>query len=401
MIHELPPTAGLPPRIGDLLGLSGSDDLEGALAAFLGVQDVQLGSSASACLVVALEYLKSRTSRRTVVIPAYTCPLVVIAARQAGCRAIACDTVPGGFDLDLDHLGQLVGPDTLCVIPTHYGGALTDAARVRNFVRSVAPAVFVIEDAAQALGARWGNTAVGTESDIGVYSLGVGKGLTIYKGGCLVARDPDVQAGLRMTSNRLVRSSPAAETRRAVELILYHLLYNPSGLAWAYGAPRRFWLARGRPERAIGDEHPPKVTLHRVGGFRRRAGVRSLRRLPAHIEDAQRRRRELAQLLERSRSRMKPYLGAGEPTGFFLFAMAETAADLDAMLAKAWSARVGISKLFMFAIGRYKALSSMLDASATPNAEHLAATTLTITTSGFMTAADVSAIMKMTTEQDP
>src|SRR6266849_6492776 len=104
MFHELPPTAGLPPRFGDLLSFWGSDDLEGALAAYLGVPEVQLESSASACLVVALEYLKTRTSRRTVIVPGYTCPLVVIAAKQAGCRVIACDTVPGGFDLDLDHL---------------------------------------------------------------------------------------------------------------------------------------------------------------------------------------------------------------------------------------------------------------------------------------------------------
>ena len=38
------------------------------------------------------------------------------------------DTVKGGLDLDLDHLGQLAGEDTLAVVPTHYGGALTDVA---------------------------------------------------------------------------------------------------------------------------------------------------------------------------------------------------------------------------------------------------------------------------------
>jgi perosamine synthetase len=401
MFHELPPTAGLPPRFSDLLALSGSDDLEGALAGFIGVPEAQLESSASACLVIALEYLKSRTSRRTVIIPAYTCPLVVIAAKQAGCRVAACDTVTGAFDLDLDHLGRLIGDDTLCVIATHYGGALTDAARIRNFVRSISSDIFVIEDAAQAFGARWGNEAVGTQSDIGIYSLGVGKGLTIYKGGCLVARDPDVRAGLRTTGKRLVPTAFGIEARKAIELVFYHLLYNPNGLALAYGVPRRFWLARGRPERAIGDEHAPRIVLHRVGGFRRRVGVRSLQSLALHIEDARRRRQELAHLLENSRSRLKPYLGSGEATGLFLFAMADTVADLKAVLTKAWPAGIGITKLFMFAIGGYEALSSMLIPSLTPNADRLAATTLTITTSGFMTATDLSTIVSMTTDQEP
>lgn len=393
MFHELPPTAGLPPQLGELLALSGSDDLEAALAAFLGVPAVQLESSASACLVIALDYLKTRTSRRTVIIPGYTCPLVVIAAKQAGCRVIACDTVADGFDLDLNHLGRLTGPDTLCVIATHYGGALTDVARVANFVRDVSNEISVIEDAAQALGARWGSETVGTLGDIGVYSLGVGKGLTIYKGGALVARDPEVRAGLRAAAKRLVHPSFAMEARRTIELVFYHLLYNPHGLALAYGAPRRYWLARGKQERAIGDEHASTVALHPVGQFRRRMGVRSLRRLASHLQDSRERRRTLAHMLAGAGSRLKPFLGREEPTALFLFAMTESAADLDAVLAKAWSAEIGVTKLFMHAIGRYEALLPMLEPSSTPNAERLAATTLTITTSRFMTAADMSAIV--------
>lgn len=395
MLHELPPTAGLPPQLRDLLGFRESDDLEGALADFLDVPEVQLESSASACLVIALEYLKTKTTRRTVIIPAYTCPLVVIAAKQAGCEVIACDTVAGGFDLDLTHLAALAGADTLCVIATHYGGALTDVTRIREFVQSIAPGITVIEDAAQAFGATWADEAVGTQGDIGIYSFGVGKGLTIYKGGGLVARDAEVRAGLRSAGKRLVRPSRARDMRRAIELVFYHLLYNPRALTFAYGAPRRFWLARGNPERAIGDEHAPTITLHHVGRFRRRVGVRSLQRLASHLEDSRRRRRSLAQALESSSSRLRPHLGSGNPTGLFLFAMTDTAPELDALLAKAWPAEIGVTKLFMSAIGHYKAMSSLLAPSSTPNAAHMAATTLTITTSGFMTASDLSAIVSV------
>jgi dTDP-4-amino-4,6-dideoxygalactose transaminase len=394
MFHELPPTAGLPPRFRDLLAFSGSDDFEGALAGFLDVPEVQLECSASACLIVALEYLKTRTSRRTVVIPGYTCPLVVLAAKQAGCQVIACDTVAGGLDLDLDHLAKLIGPDTLCVVATHYGGALTDAARVRNFVQTISSDIVVIEDAAQAFGARWGSEAIGTLGDIGIYSFGMGKGLTIFKGGCLVARDSDMRAGLRAAAKRVTRLDRGMEVRRVVELLLYHLLYNPPAITFAYGAPRRFWLAREKPERAIGDEHEPAIRLDHVGRFRRRVGVQMLQRLASHIEDSRRRRRSLAEAIERTPSRLKPYLGGGEPTGLFLFATTDAACELDAVLAKAWPAGIGVSKLFMSAIGRYKALSSLLAPSLTPNAEHFAATTLTITTSGFMTAADMSAIVR-------
>jgi perosamine synthetase len=391
MFRELPPTAGLAPHLRDLARLSGSDDLEGALAAFLGVPEVQLESSASACLIIALEYLKSRTGRRTVIVPGYTCPTVVLAAHQAACRVIACDTVANGFDLDLDHLDTLLGPDTLCVVPTHYGGALTDAARIQAFVQGRSPETFIIEDAAQAFGARWDNAPVGTRGHIGIYSFGVGKGFTIFKGGGLIAGDPEVRAGLRAASRRIVPPSAALEARRIVELIVYHLVYNPAGLAFVYGAPRRFWLERGRIERAIGDEHSGKIALHPVGRFRRQVGVNSLSRLPAHIEDAERRRRALAAALDRRGGRTRPYVGEGQPNGLFLFAMTRSSADLDEILASAWTSPFGITKLFNSSIGAYETLKPILLPSATPNAERLAATTLTVTTSGFMTGKEIAA----------
>lgn len=396
MFRELPPTAGLPPRLRDL-GPSGSDGLEDALAAFVGVPEVQLESSASACLIVALECLKSRTHRRTVIVPGYTCPTVVLAAHQAGCHVIACDTVPNGFDVDLDHLGRLLGPDTLCVVPTHYGGALTDVARVKTFVETQSPETFIIEDAAQAFGAKWQNEPVGARGHIGIYSFGVGKGFTIFKGGGLVAADGDTRAGLRDASRRIVAPSPAMETRRVVELIVYHLVYNPPGLAFVHGAPRRYWLERGRIERAIGDEHRGPIALHPVGRFRRQVGVRSLPRLAAHIEHAERRRRALAAAIEERGGRTSPYLGEGQPNGLFLFAMTETPGDLDEILASAWQSPFGITKLFNASIGGYAALKPILLPSATPNAERLAATTLTVTTSDFMTEAEMAAAVEIIT----
>jgi dTDP-4-amino-4,6-dideoxygalactose transaminase len=393
ILHELPPTAGLPPRFGDLLSLSGVDDLETALAEYLGVDEFQLESRASACLVIALEYLKTRTARRTVVIPAYTCPIVVVAAKQAGCRVVACDTIAGGFDLDLDHLATLINSDTLCVVVTHYGGALTDVARIRDFVRALSPEIVIIEDAAQAFGARWGDKFVGTQGDIGIYSFGTGKGLTIYQGGGLVARDPNVRAGLRAARGRLVKPAYGAEVQRIIELVFYHLLFNPIGLALVYGAPLRYWLARGEPEHAIGDEIPDRIAMHPIGRFRRRVGVNALRRYSLHLEDARHRGHALVRALEHVPSCVKPFVGRGEPTGLFVFATAASAAELDAVLAKTWRAGIGITKLFMYAIGRYKALSGSLETSTTPNADQLAATTLTITTSSLATAADMSAIV--------
>lgn len=395
MLHELPPTAGLPPRLADLLAFSASEDLEAALAKFLDVAEFQLESRGSAALVIALTCLQTISSRRTIIIPAYTCPIVVVAARQAGCRVVACDLVADGFDLDLDHLGKLIDRDTLCVLVTHYGGVLADVARVRNFVRAVSPEIFVLEDAAQAFGARWDGVFAGTQGDIGIFSFGAGKGLTLYQGGGLVARDADMRAGLRATGRRLVSSSRGTEARRVTELLFYHLLFNPAGLALAYGLPLRHHLSRGEFEQAIGDEIPERIALNSVGRFRRRVGTRALRRYRIHLDAARQRARILADALGSGPSLAMPFTSHGEPTSLFLFAMTQTSADLDAILHRSWSAGLGITKLFMRAIGRYRGLAGMLEPSYTPNAERLAATTLTLTTSELAGGEDVAAMVKV------
>jgi perosamine synthetase len=394
MFRELPPTAGLPPRMRDLFAPSGSDHLENALAKYLGAADFQLECRGSAALVIALTYLRTRSARRTIIIPAYTCPIVVVAARQAGCRVIACDTVAGGFDLDLSHLERLIDSDTLCVIVTHYGGALADASRVSEFVRRMSPEIYVIEDAAQAFGATVEGVAVGTRSDIGIFSFGAGKGLTLYQGGGLVAPDPEIRSGLRATSRRLVKPSRSAETQRVAELAFYHFLYNPIGLYGAYGAPLRYHLARGEPERAIGDEMPDRVALETVGTFRRRFGINALQRYSAHIDASRQRSGMLAHALQERASRVKPYRSRGEPTALFLFATTQTPADLDAILANCWRAGLGVTKLFMHAIGGYARIRDAIEPSDTPNAVQLAATTLTLTTSGYATANDVKAAVE-------
>ena len=97
--QELPPTAGLPLRWRDLL--PGAPTLASELAAQLGTPPLQLECSGTASLLIALTALRQlQPSRRRVVVPAYTCPLVAIAVRQAGLELQLCDLRPGQYDMD-------------------------------------------------------------------------------------------------------------------------------------------------------------------------------------------------------------------------------------------------------------------------------------------------------------
>ena len=143
------------------------------------------------------------------------------------------------------NLARLVDARTLAVVPTHYGGALTDIGRVRAVAAAISRDIAIVEDAAQAFGATWQGTSVGLAGDIGVFSFGAGKGFTIYEGGGLVARDARTMQGLRQVAAEMSSGSVLGEAWRASLLAGYHAFYNPMGLRFVFGAQKRFWLARG------------------------------------------------------------------------------------------------------------------------------------------------------------
>src|SRR5262245_20952863 len=114
--REIPPTAGLPLRWHDFVPRPDAS-LERGFASFIGTPSVQVECSGSAALIGALEPLKRGRTRRSVVIPAYTCPLVPLAIAHCGLRPVACDLADGHFDMCPRTLEGLCDSDTLAIVP--------------------------------------------------------------------------------------------------------------------------------------------------------------------------------------------------------------------------------------------------------------------------------------------
>ncbi|MES2184464.1 MAG: DegT/DnrJ/EryC1/StrS family aminotransferase [Pseudomonadota bacterium] len=394
-----PPTAGLPLRAADLAP-GGDRDLEGALARFLGLPAVQLECSGTAALVVALTALKRLApQRRTVVVPAYTCPLVALAVAHCGLQLRVCELLPTSLDMDPAALATLCGESTLAVMPTHLGGRVTDSAAARNCARAVG--AWVIEDAAQALGARVAGHSIGADSDIVFFSLAVGKGLTIFEGGVLAARDPALREALRRTSADTIPRNRAWELRRSIELLAYAALYRPAGLRWAYGRPLRQALARGDWVEAAGDDFDSRIPLHRVGAWRRAVGVRALVRLPDFLATTARqaaprlaRLRGIAglQVLEDS-----PAVDAAQGTWPVLLVLLPTAVARDAVLTRLWGAGCGLSLPFVHILPDYERYAAVVPRAAPgelPNARDTASRLLAISNSPWLGDAQFDVVCK-------
>ncbi|MEO8999068.1 MAG: DegT/DnrJ/EryC1/StrS family aminotransferase [Rhodanobacter sp.] len=390
--YELPPTAGLPLRLSDLR--PGAPTLAADIAAQLGTPPLQLECSGTACLLIALITLSElQPARRRVVIPAFTCPLVAIAVHQAGLELQLCDLRPDHYDMDPAALRAVCDEHTLAIIPTHLAGRVADtddALAVANHVGA-----YVIEDAAQALGARRDGVSVGMAGDIGFFSLAAGKGLSIYEGGLLLARDPKLRERLAHTAARIVPRSFRRECQRSIELLGYAALYRPSGLRLAYGNPLRRALKRGDPVAAVGDDFPLTIPLHKVGRWRQAAGAHAATRLPAFLDQlsAQTQRR-LPRLRQLDGIQVMDDPADALGTWPFFLLLLPSQERRDAALAQLWEAGLGISRLFIHALPDYAYLADVVPPHDVPHARDFAARSLSISNSPWVTDDDFETICR-------
>ncbi|MEO5829846.1 MAG: DegT/DnrJ/EryC1/StrS family aminotransferase [Rhodanobacter sp.] len=388
--HELPPTAGLPLRLTDLR--PGAPTLAADIAAQLGTPPLQLECSGTASLLIALVTLSAlQPTRRRVVVPAFTCPLVAIAVRAAGLEVQLCDLRAGHYDMDPATLRAACDERTLAIIPTHLGGRVADVAAALVVAHSVG--AYVIEDAAQALGARHDGVSVGMAGDIGFFSLAAGKGLTIYEGGLLLARDPALREQLAHTATNIVPRRIGMEWKRCIELLGYAALYRPGGLQLAYGRPLRRALRRGDPVTAVGDDFPLTIPLHRVGAWRQSVGARAASRLPGFNEQrlAQARRRLKRLFCIDGVCVMQDPADAQGSWPFFLLLLPDEPRR-DSALAQLWRSGYGVSRLFIHALPDYAYLAGTIPAQDVPHARDFAARSLSISNSPWMTDADFETI---------
>lgn len=390
-LAEIPPTAGLPPRLSDLL--APRRDLGRALAAQLGVADALVACSGTAALMLALRIARQRRPLRdTVVVPAFTCPLVAIAVHALGLRLRSADLGHDSLDMDEDALRAQLDDRALAVVPTHLGGRVADVAAVNRIVAG--SGIAVIEDAAQSLGATIDGRSVGLSGDVGFFSLAAGKGLSTYEGGVAIARDPAWLEAMRGLQDDFPEQ-PAFERRRCLELIAYTMFYRPLPLRWAYGAPLRRALKRNDPVGAVGDRFPRDVPLHRMGAWRQCVGASAARRLPAFLEE-----RRACALARIERLRRIPGLRVfGDRDGArgtwpVLLARTDSARRRDAALARLWTSGLGVSRMFIHALPEYPGLGDIVPRRHCPNAADLAARSFTISNSPWLGDGDFEAICR-------
>ncbi|MEK9774468.1 MAG: aminotransferase class I/II-fold pyridoxal phosphate-dependent enzyme, partial [Candidatus Woesearchaeota archaeon] len=83
-----------------------------------------------------------------IIMPSYTFVSCANAFIREGARVIFCDSNKDSPNMDLNHLENLINPNTKAVLAVHYGGASCDMERLAKIVSD--NDLLLIEDAAQA-----------------------------------------------------------------------------------------------------------------------------------------------------------------------------------------------------------------------------------------------------------
>ena len=143
---------------------------------------VFLTNSGMASFYIILSVLKKLHRGREVILPSYTASSLIVAVRRAGLKPVLCDISLDDFNADLSDLAGRINKDTLCVVSVHMFGIPWSGIKGLNKKRG-RQNIFVVEDCAQAFGAKIDGSPVGLFGDIGFFSFNRGKNLPAYEGG--------------------------------------------------------------------------------------------------------------------------------------------------------------------------------------------------------------------------
>lgn len=238
----IPPTAA-PINLKDLLhGLCGIlfgkrylTKLEFEVRKYFDVGHVFTVSSGKAALTLILLALKTLSSRKQVVIPAYTCFSVPSAVVKAGLEITLCDTDPDSLDFDYDLLEKTITSQTLCVVSNHLFGIPSDVERVNRICRG--KGIFVVEDAAQAMGGKQNGKMLGTIGDVGFFSLSRGKNVTCGSGGIIVTNSSEIAGAIERYYSSLQSSGTKEVLIEFFQVMMLSIFIRPSLYWFPLGLP--------------------------------------------------------------------------------------------------------------------------------------------------------------------
>jgi len=168
-----------------------------------------------------------------VIFPALTFWVIPEIALRTGLKPVFVDVDPLTFNIDPEKIEERVTTRTRAIVPTHLYGQPCDM----NAILPIAEKhnLIVIEDCAQAAGARYQGRLVGTFGTASLFSFQMLKGINTYGGGMAITNDALIGARVCELASREPHQSRGELLKRFGTGFVARALVSPKGFAfWGF-----------------------------------------------------------------------------------------------------------------------------------------------------------------------
>ena len=215
--------------------------LEAEIAAYLGSPRAVGVASGTDALLLPLKALDPEPGDE-VILPAFTFFATAGAAWNSGFKPVFCDVDPGTFNVSAETLEAVWTDRTRAVVPVHLYGQMAPMEEIREL--AARRGAFVLEDAAQAIGAKQDDVFAGAAGDAGAFSFFPTKNLGGFGDGGMVTTADEpfaekvaklrVHGGLQMYHHEMVGTNSRLDALQAAVL----RVKLPHLESWAAGRRR-------------------------------------------------------------------------------------------------------------------------------------------------------------------
>ncbi len=346
---------------------------------------VNSGRTALWLILKALHKLKP--DRDTVVLPGYTCFTVPASVVRAGLKMRALDVDLQTLDFDASQLALLSQIRPLCIVTSSLFGFSNDISLLRRVARE--NDIFVVDDAAQALGASCNGELAGTRGDVGLFSFGRGKAAAAVEGGLITTESDVIFDAIQREALQL----PVDSLLHSGKLLLQMAAYS------VFLKPRLYWIPNSLPFLKLGTtEFDPDFPTGDMPCLSRAL----LPGLLSHLDVVNDIRAKNASGLAAAILDVdglaipKPTLGS-RPTFVRFPVIAGSQVVRDRIVSTLQSAGIGASSFYPAAICDLPELGPFADARQVhcPNAESLASTLFTLPTHPYVQERDIARMQRI------
>jgi dTDP-4-amino-4,6-dideoxygalactose transaminase len=151
-----------------------------------GFKKTFLTTSCSDALEMAALLLDIKTGDE-VIMPSYTFVSTANAFMLRGARIVFVDSLTNDPNVDAGKIEALITERTKAIVVLHYGGVVCDMEKISRIAKEYK--LFLVEDAALALGSSYKGTKAGSFGHLSTFSFHSTKNVTCGEGGMLVVND--------------------------------------------------------------------------------------------------------------------------------------------------------------------------------------------------------------------